>query len=82
MKIVISAIKDCQQAGLIINLPLSVIIPFIFGSQVAPQVIANIVEHVNFNLPAVLLKFLAVPKLINDQAIDERLELVMRAIKL
>lgn len=82
LKLLLMTIRAAQRAGRLVQAPLPVLIPFIFGSQVAPHVIASVVAGVRVPLPAEVIKFLTVPKLISDQAIEQRLDLVMRAITL
>lgn len=81
MKILLKIIKDCQKQGVIGNYPLDIILPFILGVQVAPSMIADLLEKTKISLPMELAKIIIAPKLISTKAVETRLDLALKALR-
>ena len=81
VKILLQIIKDCQKKKIIAKLPFAIILPFLLGTQIAPHIIANLLEKTKVPIPVELAKVLIIPVLISDKLMETRLDLAMKALR-
>ena len=81
MKILLKIIKDCQREGIIEKTSLAIVLPFLLGGQIAPSIVANLLEKTKISLPMELAKAIIAPKLLSDKAVEQRLDLAMKALR-
>lgn len=81
LKIFMKIIKECQKKRVIKKISLPVLLPFIMGSQIAPNFVAYLFETTKVPLPMELSKAVIVPKLLSEKAVEERLNLAINALR-
>ncbi len=82
IRIVVQLIKTCQKTGRLAGLPLPTMMFFLIGPQVMPTMILNVMEKNRESLPLTLLKIMTLPKQLSDRAIEQRLDLALKAMQL
>lgn len=79
--ILVRLIRECKRTGLIADIPLPVVIPFILGSLVGPIMMMTVLERVNLRHPLDAIKKRIISYLLTDSVIEQRLELAFRALE-
>ncbi len=79
-KVIIGLVRQCQKRGLLVKAPLTVVMPMLVGSTVAPILGVSVAEkvagHKFFGLPVAVLRHL----LLSDKAMQSRLRLALRGL--
>jgi TetR/AcrR family transcriptional regulator, transcriptional repressor for nem operon len=78
--IIVRLIRECKRQGLIANLPLPIIITFILGIVAGPVLLMTVIERAKLHQPLDLIKKIALPFMVTDRIIEQRLDLAFHAM--
>lgn len=79
--IIVRLISECKKQGLIADLPLPIIITFILGTVLGPVLLTTVLERTKLRQPLNLIKQVALPFMMADRIIEQRLDLVFHALQ-
>ncbi len=80
MKIVIRLVRQCQTQGLIKQMPIPFIIPWLMGSIATPNCVVAILERSKAEKPFGVSMEEARDLLLSDEAIEKRVEMALKAV--
>ncbi len=78
--IIVRLIRECKKQGQIADLPLPVIITFILGIVAGPVLLMTVLERAKLHQPLDLIKQIALPFMVTDRIIEQRLDLAFHAM--
>jgi AcrR family transcriptional regulator len=76
----VKSVKACKKQGTLAKAPLPLLIMFMGLNMVGPNIVLTILEQTKFNATFEIIKKAAIPLLLSDRMIDERLDLVFKAL--
>lgn len=79
--ILIRLMLECKKQGLIADIPIPIIITFILGSIAGPIAVLTVLERIKLHPPLDLAKKVAIPFMLSDQVMEQRLDLALRALE-
>lgn len=80
ISLVLRQLRQCQNKGILVRIPLPVALAMIMASLAGPSVVMALVERTKFKTSYEILKKAMVPLVLSDQAIEKRLDLVFKAL--
>ncbi len=79
--VIVGLVMKCQAAGLIADYPVPTVISFLMGALAAPSLLMALAEKARLSQPYETLKKSVAPYLLSEAAVEQRLELALRALE-
>ncbi len=81
IRILVQLIKACQKNGFMAKWPVATVIFFLMGPQAVPAMALTVFEKNQRHLSGALVKLMALPQHLTDRAIEQRVDLALKAMQ-
>jgi AcrR family transcriptional regulator len=78
--ILLRLLRECQKQGYISKMPIPVVVTHLFGGMAAPVFMAALLEQIQLRQPYDFLKKFAVPFILSDRVMEQRLDFVFQGM--